>query len=495
MKKTARLLIACMLGCTMLRAQSAGKPLLRPGFLMFKHRLYAYGYQQIQKELVFKCYSYDEKLQCKDSTEMSLGAHTPADFIAISADTLHDVLNFYFQLANQNNEASLLRTNASLQRLCAAPAIDANRVNTLAAFDDEKYTAGDATYVINTSGDSLNRQFYLTKYKVRSFSQPFEDVQSWQFAFERQFIHRASVIYADSSVVMVYVNVSDSTKRGQWVLRISATTGRLIKGTRISVKGDNRNFLYSNSLYDAKSKELTCIGNICSPAEIDFKTGKFDFRGSARNHQFFIVKIDSAGMVALRSEKAVPIPVASNALNAAASYHIKVRELYKTGDHQMAAWADVYEFGPDHLLTYYTSWYFNIAESDMGYDLAPGPFYVSSSAVPALTSRSKNDLYGKILLDDAMQYDRILYKKPVLPVLLKTGLDKDGKPFHVLVKTELNAGVSTFYLVSQGKKALESKVLLRCDKSKPATLFFAAPGTYTSAQDTGTGFELKINTL
>lgn len=484
-----------MLGCTLLCAQSAQKPLLRPGFLMFKHKLYAYGYLQVQKNLVFKCYSFNDQLQCKDSTELDLGAHAPSDFISISADTLHDVLNFYFQLANQKNEVSLLRTNASLQKLCTAPAIDANRVNTLAAFDDEKYTVGDATYVINTSGDSLNRQFYLTKYRIRSFSKPFEDAQSWQFAFERQFIHRASVIYADSSVVMVYVNVSDSTKKGQWVLRINAANGQLIKGTRISIKGDNRNFLYSNALYDNKTRELTCIGNIYSQAEVDFKTGKSDFTGSGKRHQFFIVKIDSAGAVALRTEKAVPVPVASGALNAASSYHLKVRELYKTGDHQMAAWADVYELGPDHLLKYYSSWPITIAESDMGYDIAPGPFYVSSSAVPGLVSKSKNDLYGKMLLDDAMQYDRILYKKPVLPVLLKTGLDKDNKPFYVLVKTELNAGSSTFYMVSQGKKGLESKALLRCDKAKPAALFFSAPGTYTSAQDSGAGFELKINSL
>lgn len=487
--------MACLLACMGLCAQSVQKPLLRPGFLMFKHRLYAYGYLQAPKSLVFKCYAYNDSLVCKDSVDLDLGAHIPDDFITIAADTLHDVLNFYFQLANQKNEVMLLRTDARLQKLCTAPAIDANRVNSLAAFDDEKYTAGDATYVIGTSGDSLNRQFYLTKYKVRSFSQPFEDVQSWQFAFERQFIHRASVIYADSSVVMVYVNVSDSTKKGQWVLRINAATGVLIKGTRISIKGDDRNFLYSNALYDPKKKELICMGNICSPAEIDFKTGKSDFTNSAKNHKFFIVKIDSAGAVSLRSEKAVPVPVASNALNAASSYHLKIREFSKTGNQKMTAWADVYELGADHLLKYYTSWNFDITESDIGFDLAPGLFYVSSSAVPGLVSRSKNDLYGKLLLDDAMQYDRALYKKPVLPVLLKTGFDKQNKLFYALVKTDLNAGASTYYLVAPGKKGLESRALLRCDKSKPAVLFFTAPGAYTSAQNTGTGFELKINSL
>jgi hypothetical protein len=45
---------------------------------------------------------------------------------------MHDVLNFYFQLANQKNVVSLLRVNDSLKQIATAENYDANHINSLA---------------------------------------------------------------------------------------------------------------------------------------------------------------------------------------------------------------------------------------------------------------------------------------------------------------------------------------------------------------------------
>ncbi len=486
------LIIMCFCGSRYARAQVVQKPLLRSGAFQFNHQVYLYGYEQAQQNLLFKCYAYSPQLICHDSIRLDLGKHTPADFLDISTDTLHGGINFYFQRAGGENTLALLRTSPALVKTGLAEHVDANHVNTVTAFDDEKYACGNDIYVIKTVPDSTGRQFFLSKYSTRYAAQSFDYDFRWQFAFERQFIHRAAVVYADSSVVMVYVNVTDSTKKGQWLLRIDARTGKLVRGTRLNYKGDNRYFLYSNAFYDRRSKAMTCVGNIYPQAVINFKTGQADFSSGARNHQLFVIKIDSLGDIVLRSEKPLPLPVPVTKAGAGTSYHLKVRQLTPMPDKKIAAWTDLYEMGPDHVLRYYTSWYLGLDESDAGYEITPGKFSVCTSAVPGLISNTGGDMYGKFLLRNPAQYDQWLYARPLLPVVVQTALTATGDPVYTLLKKDLNAGIMTYYRVLPGKKGLVSETLLRSEKDRPARLFFISPAAFISCVSHDTSVELKV---
>lgn len=486
------LIILCFCGTQYARAQAVQKPLLRSGAFQFNHQVYLYGYEQAGQNISFKCYAYTAQLACTDSITLELGRHAPADFLDISADTLHGGIHFYFQQAGGDNTVTLLRTNTRLAKISLAEHVDANHVNTVTAFDEEKYTCGDAIYVIKSIPDSSGRQFFLSKYSTRYAAQSFDDEFRWQFAFERKFIHRAAVVYADSSVVAVYVNVTDSTKKGQWLLRVDAQTGRLVRGTKLNNKGDNRYFLYSNAFYDRRSKSLTCIGNIYAPGVINFKTGQFDFSAITQSRRFFIVKTDSLGDVVLRSETPLPMPVTATKADAATSYHFKVRQFAPLPDRKIAAWTDIYSMGPDHVLRYYTSWYIGLSESDTGYDLAPGKFNVCTSAVPGLIGTAGGDMYGKFLMSDATPYDKWLYAKPLLPVVVQTFIAATGDPVYILLKKDLNAGVITYYRVLTGKKGLTPETLLRSEKDHGASIFFIPPSACISCLGHATSVELKI---
>ncbi len=497
MGKIGQILTLILGFISLVNGQTIKRNLLSANVLCFHNSLYVYGYEQSQAILKFKCFSYSNKLQAKDSIEYNLGKHTPSDYLEISADTMHDVLNFYFQLANQKNVVSLLRVNDSLKAIATSENYDANHINSLAVFDDEKLTYKQDLYIIRTATDSANKQFYLSKYHVKSMSKPFEYDYKWQFAFERKHIYRASVLAADTHQVIVYAHVFDGLKKGQWILRINANTGEIIRGTKLSAKGDQRHFLMSNFIIDKKTKSVDVIGSVYDATSIDFKNKTSNFTSQAKNHKLFLVKIDSLGDVAQRVEKVFPLPIQTKTQTGLQSFHLKIKEFAKNTDGSYNIWSDVYEQTLPNILTYYSSWQFNLVPNDVDYDVNRSTFTISSKVIPNFMSVAKGDNYGKYLLNDIGEYDRFKYKKPLNEVVIKTGLDDLNNAFYVLKKTDMLSAKKTYNYIFVGKKGLEYKALLKSEQGQNINLFFTDKKTYISfiSNIGNSDFELKVNTL
>lgn len=491
------ILILLLLNSVKFNGQSVTKSLINPNTFYFKQHVYVFGYQQKPKQLQFKCYRFSNNLLLKDSNEVNLGNFTPEQFLEITSDTLHNVLNFYFQLANQKNAVSLFRLNDTLDKICFTENYDANHINSLTAFDDEKFISNNDLYLVRTNIDTSGKQFYVSKYQLKSITQPFEYDFKWQFALDRKFIHRASVIFSDTSFVLVYVNVSEGLKKGQWMLRLNAKTGELMRGTKLNLKGDTRHFLMSNYSYDLKQKTIDIIGSIYQNETIDFKKGTSDFKNSAKTHQLFLIQIDSLGDVSSRTEKSLPLPLQSNKLNASSNYHLKIRAFTKTKDNNYNLWADIYESNTPLILTYVSSWHLDLIATDIDYDITPAKFLNGTSVLPNFISYEKGDAYGKFYLDTPGDYDKFKYKTPKNSVVVKTGLDDINNTNFVYKKTDITNSTKQFYSVFVGKKGLENKVILKTNKGQQANLYFTNTKSYISflSNVENTQFEIKINTL
>lgn len=491
------ILIGLWLVAAQLYGQSVKRSLLSAGSCFYKHHIYAFGYEQRKDLLVFKCYSYSGSLQLKDSTELSLGKHTSGDYLDISSDTLHNVLNFYFQLANQKNRVTLLRLDTTLKTVCAVSDYDANHINSLTAFDDESYSTGKELYLIKTNPDSAGKQFYLSKYALKAMDKPFEYDFKWQYAFERQYIHRATVAYADSNEVILYAHVNDGLKKGQWLLRINAKTGTIKKGTKLSAKGDNRHFLYSKSLYNSVDKSIEVIGSIYPANMIDFKNRTADFKTLPAAHQLFILQIDSAGDVVTRIEKPLPVIVPVKPGTVALPLHFKVREFTKQADKSYSIIADLYEQTQPNTMCYVTSWNLSVVSAEEEYRINTAPINSAAKTIPDFISFTKGDTYGKIYLKDMGDYDKFKYTRPLNQVVIKTATDNTGNLFYILKKTNILSGKKTFNYLFSGKKGLENKVLLSAEKSQNAGIYFTGKASYISfISNAGrTEFELKVNNL
>ena len=497
MKSKIYIIFSFIIAFASIKGQVIKQNLLLANSALFHQSIYTYGFEQSKNNLQFKCYSYNYRLQPKDSVTFSLGKHTPSDFLEISVDTLHDVLNFYFQLANQKNLVTLLRLNDTLEKITSAENYDANHINSLTAFDDEKYAYKDDMYVIKTNSDSSGKQFYLVKYHIKTMDKPFEYDSKWQFAFERKHIHRASVVYADTGQVILYTHVSDGIKKGQWILRINANNGEIIKGTKLSAKGDTRHFLLSNLIIDKKNKSINVIGNIYNANEIDFKNNASNFTNQIKNHKLFLVTIDSLGDVINRTEKLLPLPIVVKSLNVPQSYHVKIREFKKLNDSNFDVWMDIYTQSKPLTFCYYSSWHLDISSDDIDFTVNPSKFYISSESIPDYISYAKGDSYSKFILNDINEYDKFKYQQPLNQFIIATGLDDLSNSWYVLKKTDLNSLTKFYYYVFYGKKGLENKVVLKAEQNQKTHIYFYKKTSYLSfTTDTAnTSFELKVNTL
>lgn len=497
MKVKFYIIISLIFSSVTLRCQIIKQNLLLANSLQFHQTIYTYGYEQTKSNLLFKCYSYNYKLQLQDSVSFILGKHTPADFLEISADTLHDVLNFYFQLADKKNVVTLLRLNDTLKKITSTENYDANHINSLTAFDDEKYSYKEDMYIVRTNTDSLGKQFYLSKYHVKSIDKPFEYDYKWQFAFERKYIHRASVVYADSNQVIVYVHVFDGLKKGQWILRINSHTGEIIKGSKLSAKSDARYFLLSNVAIDKKSKNIDVIGSIYDANMIDFKNNTSNFTNQSKNHKLFLVTIDSLGDVITRAEKVFPLPIQTKSTSGLQSFHVKIREFKKLKGNNFELWADVYEQSKPLMFCYYSSWHIDISPDDVDYTFTLSKFYISTSAIPNFINFAKGDTYGKFILNDIRDYDKFKYQQPLNQFIITTRLDDLNNSYYVLKKTDLMTATKSYNYVYMGKKGLENKVILKSEQGQKANIYFHKKTSYISftTNTANTEFELKLNSL
>jgi hypothetical protein len=477
--------------------QSAQRALLHAGSCFYKHTIYVYGYEQRKEQLVFRCLSYNSKLALKDSAEFALGKHNESQYLDISRDTLHDVLNFYFQLADQKNKVSLCRLDSNLKILCTATDFDANHVNSIAAFEDESYRYRQSMYVISTAEDSTGKQFYLSRYDVKAMNTPFEYDSKWQYAFERKHIQRATVIAADSIQVVIYAHVTEGLKKGQWILRVNARSGTLIKGTKLNPKGDERHYLYSKAMYHAKDRSLDLAGSIYPSAMIDFQKATADFKTLSATHQLFVLHIDSLGEVTSRFEKLLPLPAATSKPGTGATLlHFRIREFGKQGDKGLMMWADLYEQKQANVMTYYSSWQVKLSATEEGYSIKTSTVYPLPKLVPDLIGTTPGNTYGKIYLNSMAGYDKFAYTHASNPVVVNSSMDANDFPILILKKVNILNGQKSYLEVLSGKKGAEVKALFNTAKNQASDVFIFGNGYVSFLSDAGnTGYTLKVNTL
>lgn len=478
-------------------SQSVKKSLLSPALLKFKNNFIVYGFEQKQNNLNFNSYLYNQNLVLIDSLTYPLGKHTPSDYLDITVDSLHNVLNFYFQLANQKGKVKMIRVNDTLSIIGTADDIDIAHLNSMIAFDDEKKSVNENLYVIKSFQDTSGTMFFLSKYKVKDMTKPFEYELKWQFPFDRKHIHRASILYADTNQIVVYAHVNEGVKKGQWILKIDSKKGELIKGAKLNPKDDDRHFLLSNISVTNKGKNIDVIGSIYENKMIDFNSNKYNFTNLAKQHKIFIINIDSLGEITRRVERIFPLPIQTKTTEGLKSFHVKVREFIKNKDNSFNVWLDVYEQTKPLQLCYYSSWQIDVIPDEVDYTFNQSKFLISTSAIPGYISFEKGDTYGKFILNQINEYDKFKYKNPLNTFITTTGIDDLGNSYYVLKKTNIMTATKSYNYISMGKKALENKIILSSEQGQKIDLLFMNNKKYLSfiTNTANTEFQLKINNL
>ncbi|MGZ3931659.1 MAG: hypothetical protein ACXVPQ_02045 [Bacteroidia bacterium] len=463
-----RFIIILILSPLFFAAQPFKRTLQNAGSFYYKQHCYAYGLSTEKNNLSFKIYRLSTDLKQADSLILPLGKEKAENYLEISTDTLHDYLNFYLQKVSSKNLASLVRLNDSLKLVSTAENFDVTKVNRITAFEDEKFWYGPSVYTIRTAADSSGKQFYLNRFDVVSAQKPFEYREKWQFPYEKQHINTAHVFYADSHIVLTYVTILSGIKKGQWILKLNAESGQLIKGVKLNPKGDVRAFMMSGFNYDKKTKALLVAGTIYGEAQVNYTNNTFTFAGLNKSNTFFFTLIDSLGENVAREEKNMPLLISNIKADPKKTvlYHVKLKDIRKKNKSDYVAYCSVFKSGGQELLFLYeTGFYINFNLDEMGFELTPPEkIYSNSTALTGLVVPDPKDINGKMDLKTITDLDKLMYGQPLADVELYAEKDENGNPKWVLKKSDLKTATSTFYLVKVGLKGIENSVILESSK-------------------------------
>ncbi|MDI9342539.1 MAG: hypothetical protein QM534_18350 [Sediminibacterium sp.] len=285
----SRLLFLVQFTC---QAQEKIFPVSNPNVFIHNNAIFLAGLRQNANTCVFKLYRLDPKWERTDSIEVNLGVVKTDQFLPISFDSLHKVFNFSVQRKDIKNKTTVLRFTPDLKLICHAPHVDIARVNSLTNFQQDRYISGNELYAIRQAKDTSGQaQFYLSAFHLKDISKPFEYDFKWQFAFDRQFIKTAHIFYADKQQVMVFVDVKDGSRKGQWLLRINAQNGFLIRGTRLNTKTEKAVYYFSEYFRDSLTKDILVLGQRKEEQAVA-SAGNGQNRADA-----FVIKLDSMGNI------------------------------------------------------------------------------------------------------------------------------------------------------------------------------------------------------
>ncbi|MCW3077134.1 MAG: hypothetical protein JWO32_1743, partial [Bacteroidetes bacterium] len=443
------------------------------------------------KNITLNVYKIDYKLNVTDSFFISLGKNSVEEFLLLNSDTLHDFLNVYVQ-KKEKKLVHIFRFNKQFNLLANIENVDIARLNSIAAFESEiAYCKQDVYTIKIVNSDTTGKQFYLNKHTLRSETKNFEYDFKWQFPFEKKHINSAHIIMINKAFVLIYVNVTDGTKAGQWLLRIDPLKGTLLRGTRLNDKSNPGFYSCGAIWYDTISKQLFMLGQKLTVSDFNQQDNKLNIINKSAVLPY-LIQIDSLGELVSREEFKVPVSdLKSNKspgwyllrfvkLNRIKDYLVFEMDFYKGNN-------TCYSFGG----TITNSISLNEEKITMG------KMSISTNSLIErfYVNNDKADMNGKLCVDSLSQFEKLYYKTIPFEVKASFKLDDNNAPVWLLKKSDAKGIKENFTILKPVNKAYGLILLEEINKSEnPQIYIIDNSRLILSRQITPEKFELKLST-
>lgn len=441
-------------------------PLRSGNTAAFRKQVYGFGLQTKKTKVYLSIYRFNEALVRIDSTSLELKADANTEQAQCWSDSLHGMLNIYVP-EGKNKGFSIFRFNSALDLVEQANGVEPGRLQALSGFNKELYYDGNVVYMIQSKGDSSNRQFYLNKFRLKEDLKILEYEPLWQFPFEREHIRYAKVIYSNREVVFVYVMIAEGDKRGQWVLKLNAKNGYLLRGSKLNDKTEEQCYFFGSARFNHKDKSLMVLGQKFQNTQLHPVTG-LPAPSSATASLLYLMELDSLGEKKNKQELRWMIKSPkSPATRTKESYLFQFSPILETASQQFSVNADVYKSTQGKTCyVFANSLGFSFAREEER--LVPAKVSVSGDPqIEAyLFSTDKLDMNGKLCADSGVIFTQLLYKTPSLPVKLHYNLDSLKRPYWVLVKSLIKKESMQFHILKPGKQSYELKLIEEIVKEK-----------------------------
>lgn len=460
---------------------------------LFGGNIFSFGLSNQKQGAAFCIYKIDMKLKIKDSLIINTGKAPAENYLDLYADTLHNYLNIYLQ-QKETKTVKVLRFNKKSELLATVENIDVARLNNTAMFSSENLYFKNAVYTIKIQSDTSGKQFYLNKHELRSETANFDYTFSWQFPFEKKYIHAAHIFYANKNHVLVYVYVDSGPKTGQWVLKINAATGKLIRGTKLNARAETASYLFNDFIADTVSGNIHLLGQKFTGAQFNQKENQLAISNAAFA-TVYLVSIDSAGDVTDRHDFKIPIISASIAdKKTTANYLLRMSNARQNKEGRISFETDVYKSTGNALSYLYTNTsVFNLVPVDDKMVLEKNAITVNPLIEKYYFTNDKLDINGKLSVDSLDQFEKIFYKSITFPVKQAFKTDTDNNPSWILTKISPKKNTVNYTFLSPVKKIYQLTVIDEVLKSaNPVLIPIADKSFLTGRQQEENVYLLKL---
>ena len=417
----------------------------------YKSMFYVYGLSAGPKMTAMCIYKLNYQLKTLDSIIVNLDNTSPEGYLHTYSDTLHDYLNIYLQKKDKK-QVTIIRLNKNFELVASIENVDVARLNSVSGFENDLFYFKNSVYTVKTQDDSSGKQFYLNKYSLKSDVKNFEYAPDWQFPFERKNINSVHIFYADHKQVAMYVTVHSGLKQGQWILRINAKNGSLIRGTKLNERGDQSVYEFGNFIADTIKKTFTFSGQLFNEKQWPENVKQPAIMNSP-NVFIYLIQIDSLGDIIARDNfKAPIIDLKQGVKKNGGSYLLRISNMFKTNEDKLFLETDIFR-SLDNLQTflYSNTSFLIISPGDEQLVLEKCSIAVNTQIETYFATSDKLDLNGLLSNDSTGQFEKLYFKPLTLPVKLAFKLNAAGDALWLLKKSYSKKNTVNFTLLAPEK--------------------------------------------
>ncbi|MBL7922220.1 MAG: hypothetical protein JNJ40_18030 [Bacteroidia bacterium] len=437
-------------------------------------------------------YKLNFRLQTLDSLSVDLGKNASGNFLQLFSDTLHDLLNVYIQQKDKK-QITVIRLNKFFERLATIENVDVARLNSISTFESELFYFKNSVYTIKHLTDTSGKQFYLNKHSLKSDLKNFDYEPKWQFPFERKNINSAHIFYADTNAVLLYVNVNGGNRFGQWILKVNAKTGKLIRGTKLNDKGETTSYQFGTFFMDTVKRTTTFLGQRFTQTQFEQQANKLSI-SNAPFISVYLIEIDSVGEVFSKQDFKIPVNEPKTVSKKVISnYLLRFCSLKKDKEGVFSFETDIYK-NTDNTLCYLyanTTVYKLIPE---GETLLLERNMVSTNQMieKYYFNTDKMDINGKICIDSLSQFETFFYKTSNFKIK-KYFVNTDNGQRWLLTRSDIKKKSINYSSLGPINKLYQLTVLDDILKSKdPSMYVLSSSQAIISSQEEENKFQLKL---
>lgn len=454
-----------MIAGVITRGQTTSFPIAKGGGIFYGGHLYCYGLATDANRLQLKVYRLNNKGVMLDSTVHDLGKQSVEDYVSVFSDTLHHYLNIYLLKKNEKG-VSIIRFNSRNELVANIHQVEIARLNNSAMFDNDVFYFKDNVYALKIIGDSSGRQFYLNKYKLKNEKENFDYEFVWQFPFERKNIQSAKIIYAGPKYVLMFVNVVGSGKEGQWVLRIGAESGNLIKGTKLNAKGETSTYFYGNRLFNTINQTIYLVGQKFSATQFSLKDNRFNIAG-APQLEYYLAEMDSTGELVNKTDfKISTREIVSGPKKTKSSYLLRFPKITRSTEGKFIIETDIYKSTEKGFCFRYTnSLFLKVNQNDESLVAERAEIVNNPDVDQFVFTMDKLDMNGKMCVDSIIDFASLYHRPVTLPIKLQYKYDTLNNPVWLLTKSAIKKNSISYSFLKPEKKIYKVSLIEEITKA------------------------------